>query len=99
MLTGRISDLFYLLAGRFLFKPIVMVALFFAMVFQGYWIWGTNEEDVGYLRHRLADSICTEAAHDLPQRQGLQSIGVLDLAGDTTGVVSATLRSRIEALA
>ena len=98
MLMGRISDPFYLIAGRLLFKPIVMIALFLGFAFEGYRIWGSDDSNVGYMRQRLADSVCTEAVKDLPQRPGLQSIAVLDLAGDATGTVSAALRSRIGAL-
>ncbi len=98
MFVGRFSDPFYLIVGRLLFKPITMIALFLGFAFEGYRVLGPDGNDVGYMRHRLADSVCTEAAKDLPQRQGLQSLAVLDLAGDSTGVVSAALRSRIEAL-
>jgi hypothetical protein len=97
MASGEIMDAFYTLAGKLLFKPIAAIVLFVTFAFEGYHIWGPDNGDLGFMRHKLADAVCTEAIQELPHRQGVQSIAVLDLAGDSTGVVSKLLRDKIEA--
>ncbi len=97
MFMGRMSDPIFVLTGRLLFKPAVMVGLSLVMFFEGYRLLGPGKDALGYMRYRLAETVCAQAADELPQREGLQTLAVLDLAGDSNGVVSATLRSKIEA--
>jgi hypothetical protein len=97
MIGSRIANLVMNLAGRVLFKPILYTAVGVSMLFEGYQLFGPAEDSLGFMRRNLAQRVCAKAADELPRRNGIPSIAVLDLAGDVQGLVTNLLRDRIAA--
>jgi len=94
----RITDPFWAFFGRILVKPIILAALGLSMLFEGYRLFGPTEDSLGFMRRKLADRLCSQAAKDLPKKGGGQSLAVLSFAGDGTGYVTRLLRDKIEAV-
>ena len=93
-----LTEPFWAMFGRALIRPIIFAVIGIGMIFEGYRMFGPIEDSLGFMRRNLAEQICTEAAEDLPQRNGINSLAVLDLAGDSTdGYITNMLRQRIEA--
>jgi hypothetical protein len=95
MADSRFLDAFYGLMGRAFVKPLIFGAVGLSMVFEGYQLFGPADDSLGFMRRNLADRICTKVVDDLPRRNGVPSVAVLDFAGDFQGVVSRMLRERI----
>ena len=84
--------------GRAMIKPIIFGALSLTMLWESYRVFGPIEDSLGFMRRVLAEQVCSEAAEDLPQRQGLSTLAILDLAGDSSdGYISSMLRQRVQA--
>jgi hypothetical protein len=98
MMDHRMMEPLWALVGRALIKPIMFVAVGLVMLFESYRVFGPIEDSLGFMRRNLTDQICTEAAEDLPQRQGVATLAILDLAGDSSDrYISNMLRQRVQA--
>jgi hypothetical protein len=96
MLEHRMMEPLWALVGRTMVKPLIFVAMGLVMLFESYRVFGPMEDSLGFMRRTLAEQVCSEAAEDLPQRQGVSTLAILDLAGDSSdGFVTNTLRQRI----
>ena len=84
--------------GRAMIKPIIFAAMTLTMLWESYRVFGPAEDSLGFMRRNLAEQICNEAAEDVPQRQGLATLAVLDMAGDSSDrYISNMLRQRVQA--
>jgi hypothetical protein len=98
MMAHRMMEPLWALVGRAMIKPIIFIALGLTMLFESYRVFGPTEDSLGFMRRNLAEQICSEAAEDLPQRQGISTLAILDLAGDSGDLyISNTLRQRVQA--
>ena len=98
MMHHRMMEPLWALVGRAMIKPIIFVALGLTMLFESYRVFGPIEDSLGFMRRNLAEQVCSEAAEDLPQRQGISTLAILDLAGDSSdGYISNMLRQRVQA--
>jgi hypothetical protein len=98
MMDHRMMEPIWALVGRSMIKPIIFAALGLTMLFESYRVLGPIEDSLGFMRRNLAEQVCGEAAEDLPQRQGLATLAILDLAGDSSdGYISNMLRQRVQA--
>jgi hypothetical protein len=81
--------------GRALIRPFILAGLGISMLFGSYRLLGPAEESLGFMRRNLAERVCSEAVGDLPKREGLPSIAVLNLTGDQQSFVTKLLREKI----
>lgn len=65
------------------------------LLLQGYWLFGPEDEGLGFAVRSLADRTAAQAAADLPDRKGAVTLAVLPLLNDQSQVVSRRLRSAI----
>jgi hypothetical protein len=97
MITDRFSNPFQLLVAGFLLRPYVLACLLAGVAFQGYRMTRPAKADMESLRRQLVEAVCSRAAADLPRRESVSTLAVLELAGDPSGVVSAELKKSIRA--
>jgi hypothetical protein len=83
--------------GRALVKPFILAGLGISMLLGSYHLLGPANESLGFMRRNLAERVCTEAVGDLPKREGVPSIAVLDLTGDQQSFITKLLREKIAA--
>jgi hypothetical protein len=97
MIGSRIGNLAMNIASKVFFKPIIYGAVGLTMFFEGYQLFGPAEDSLGFMRRNMAQRVCARAVDEIPRRNGIPSIAVLDLAGDVQGLVTGLLRDRIAA--
>jgi hypothetical protein len=97
MVSSQIVDGLFGLLGRAFVKPIVVVVIGLSLLFEGYHLFGPAEDSLGFMRRSLVDRVCTKVVDDLPRKNGVASVAVLDFAGDVQGFISNHLRERIAA--
>ncbi len=97
MVQLRIMDPLYSFLGRSLVKPILYFGLGLSMFYQGYHLIAPAEDGRGFMQRNLAERLCAKVAGDLPKKEGVPSLAVLELAGDRQGNVTKLLREKIAA--
>ena len=93
----RIMDPFWSFLGRLAVKPIIFAGLGLSMLWQTYSMFTPAEDGLGFMQRNLAERICAQVLNDLPRKEGVPSLAVLDLAGDAQGHVGSLLRGKISA--
>ncbi len=86
--------MFKFLAGM-LVTPVAIGLLGASLVVGAYQLIGPPGTDLGFLRRVLAERLSTDAASDLPVRENVATVGVLDLEGDPDGFVTQLLRETV----
>lgn len=97
MIKDRFSNPLLLLAAGFLLKPYVLACLLGGVAFESYRLLRPAVGDPESVRRQLAAALGARLAAELPRREGIATVAVLEPAGDQGGVVTAALRQAVQA--
>lgn len=76
-------------------RPVVASALGLAVLFQGYWLFGPEDEQIGFAGRTLAARTATAVASDLPDRNGVVTLAVLPFRNDENEAFGRRIRDAI----
>jgi hypothetical protein len=83
------------LLSRLLLSRVFLAAAGAATLVSAYQLFGPRGEELGFMRRTLTDRVVGSAAADLPRRENVKTVAVLDLPGDANGFITTELRRRV----